>query len=208
MRQGLLVDIVTGKHFVTGKQAPSHDSCYWETGLPVTKFPSASQSRYEVEKEATTVKTLAEADTATQEAELLRKFGSAERYANLEKTYGDANVSKAMVPKLAADTGLSWRSVEKMAIDMDMTAAQIVQIAKQGRLTDEQIRQANTVNDLLRLSLPSAYAHAKRGEIERKFYSSKWGEEATRMGLFAGQSGLSQMTNSAKDLGLMMMLRR
>lgn len=157
---------------------------------------------------ANTVKTLSEADSAAQNAELLRKFGSAERFAGLEKTYGDVNVSKAMVPKLAADTGLSWKSVEKMAVDMDMTAAQIIQIAKQGNLTDAQIRQANTVNELLRLQFPSAMAHARRGEIEHKFYSSKWGEEATRMGLFAGQSGLGTMTNSAKDLGLMLMLRR
>lgn len=157
---------------------------------------------------ASTAKTMAEANEASTRADLLSTFGKSERQLGLDEGQMRLDTGQQSLHKLKAETDLTYQSIEKMRKDMEMTDAQIIQVAKQGKLTDEQVRQASTVNELLRLSLPSALAHARRGEIEHKFYSSKWGEEATRLGLFAGQSGLNTMTNSAKDLGLMMMLRR
>ena len=158
--------------------------------------------------EANTLKTTAEAREAATRADLLDKFGSAERYAGLEQTYGNVAVSKAMIPKLAAETGLSWKSVSKMALDMDMTAAQIIQLGKQGQLTDVDIANAHARNDLLRAALPSALAQARRGEIESDFYKSTAGRIATTAGLYVGQSGLSNMVSSAKDLGMLMLLAK
>lgn len=178
-------------------------------GPAVSSGVSAAMASAQVEAiDAQIEKTRAETVNTNADTNMKVNWAPQLAAADVDTKKLGLDLTQQDIQKLKADTDLSVNAILKMNKDMDMTGAQILQLVKQGGLTDADIRVANSQADLLRAGLPSALAHAKRGDIESEFYSSPTGRFATKAGLYVGNSGLSGATSSAKDLGMMMMLKR
>lgn len=110
------------------------------------------------------------------------------------------DMTQQQLQYVKSQTDFSMKSIEKMSKDMELTGAQIIQLGKQGALTDEDILNAKSRRDLMKAMLPSAVAQGMRGGIEQEFYGSPAGRFATKAGMYVKNSGLGEATNSARDL--------
>lgn len=119
---------------------------------------------------------------------------------NLLASQIGVDMTQQQLQHVKAQTDFSYKAIEKMNKDMELTGAQIIQLGKQGALTDEDILNAKSRRDIMKAMLPSAVAQGMRGQIEQKFYGSPAGQFATKAGMYVKNSGLGEATNSARDL--------